>query len=572
MQPLRPDGGADPTPPSPEASARRPIDRRQFLQLSALGAAGIAGAGALRRSASQKKAPAHARHHRPSTEPGVKKTTLPSGVVVPTAAWLIAENKKKGTLDWICNHVQPDHALEGFASQVSAVHGDDVALFVNTTASAVQVQAYRMGYYQGLGGRLVMQTDFVAAGAQPAPVVSPDGTVSCPWKQTMTLSITKDWPPGCYLLKLVGNGGEEQFVPLTVRDDASRAAYVLQNSVTTWQAYNLWGDYSLYYGRTSSGGSDFANRARIVSFDRPYPQTWASGAADFVGNELPLLFHLESLGLDLTYWTDVDLHARPQLLMNHKCLFSLGHDEYWSQPMRQAAAQANAAGVNLAFLGANACYRQIRMEPNANGPNRLEVCYKDAAEDPLARQQPELTTVDWNQDPLNQPESTLIGAMYQSVRAKADMVVTDGSSWFYDGCNLTDGASFPAVILGEYDRYVPSLPGPRNLDVLAHSPVPGQSNWSDITYYTAPGQGGGVLASGSASFVSMLSTTGAIPSLVIPGPFPGITDLVRRAMENVYGRFGLGPATSFGASGGNWTEIYTGAAASAGTAAGTPAA
>lgn len=572
MQPLRPDGGADPTPPSPEASARRPIDRRQFLQLSALGAAGIAGAGALRRSASQKKAPAHARHHRPSTEPGVKKTTLPSGVVVPTAAWLIAENKKKGTLDWICNHVQPDHALEGFASQVSAVHGDDVALFVNTTASAVQVQAYRMGYYQGLGGRLVMQTDFVAAGAQPAPVVSPDGTVSCPWKQTMTLSITKDWPPGCYLLKLVGNGGEEQFVPLTVRDDASRAAYVLQNSVTTWQAYNLWGDYSLYYGRTSSGGSDFANRARIVSFDRPYPQTWASGAADFVGNELPLLFHLESLGLDLTYWTDVDLHARPQLLMNHKCLFSLGHDEYWSQPMRQAAAQANAAGVNLAFLGANACYRQIRMEPNANGPNRLEVCYKDAAEDPLARQQPELTTVDWNQDPLNQPESTLIGAMYQSVRAKADMVVTDGSSWFYDGCNLTDGTSFPAVILGEYDRYVPSLPGPRNLDVLAHSPVPGQSNWSDITYYTAPGQGGGVLASGSASFVSMLSTTGAIPSLVIPGPFPGITDLVRRAMENVYGRFGLGPATSFGASGGNWTEIYTGAAASAGTAAGTPAA
>jgi hypothetical protein len=516
--------------------------------------------------------PAHARHHRPSTQPGVKQTKLPSGVVVPTASWLIAENKKKGTLNWICNHVQPDHALEGFASQVSAARGDDVALFVNTTAAAVQAQVYRMGYYQGLGGRLVVQTDFVAAGAQPAPVTSPDGTVSCPWKPTMTLSVTKDWPPGCYLVKLVGNGGEEQFVPLTVRDDSSHAAYVLQNSVTTWQAYNLWGDYSLYYGRTPSGGSNFASRARIVSFDRPYPQTWASGAADFVGNELPLLMHLESLGLDVTYWTDVDLHARPQLLMNHKCLFSLGHDEYWSQPMRQGAAQANAAGVNLAFLGANACYRQIRFEPDANGPNRLQVCYKDAAEDPLAHQQPELTTVNWNQAPVDQPESTLIGAMYQSVGAKADMVVTDGSSWFYDGCNLADGASFPQTILGEYDRFVPALPGPRNLDVLAHSPVPGQSNWSDITYYTAPGKGGGVLASGSASFVSMLSTTGAIPSLVIPGPFPGITAAMRRAMENVYGRFGLGPATAFGASGGNWTEIYTGAAASAGTAAGTPSA
>ena len=304
---------------------------------------------------------------------------------MPTAPWLIAENAKPGTLNWICNFVQPDHALEGFASQVSAVPGDDVALFVNTTARAVQVQAYRMGFYQGLGGRLVLQTDFVPASVQPAPVVAAGlGTVSCPWSPTLTLNITKDWLPGCYLLKLVGDGGEEQFVPLTIRDDTSMASYVFQNSVTTWQAYNLWGSYSLYYGPDSSGRPEFANRARAVSFDRPYPQTWASGAADFVGNELPLLFHLESLGLDLTYWTDVDLHARPQLLMNHRCLFSLGHDEYWSQAMRQGAATANASGVNLAFLGANACYRQIRMQPTSVGPNRLQVCYKDAAEDPLA--------------------------------------------------------------------------------------------------------------------------------------------------------------------------------------------
>ena len=571
MQPPPSDGGSDPVP-SPEPEERRRLDRRQFLQFSALGAVGLAGTR-LANTKAKDRVPAHARHHAHGSGPAVVNTTLPSGIIVPTAPWLIAENAKPGTLNWICNFVQPDHALEGYASQVSAVPGDDVALFVNTRARAVQVQAYRMGYYQGLGGRLIWQSDFVAAKAQPAPVVTPGtGTVTCPWSPTTMIKITKAWLPGCYLLKLVGSGGEEQFVPLTIRDDTSTAAYVLQNSVTTWQAYNLWGDYSLYYGKTASGGQDFADRARIVSFDRPYPQTWASGAADFVGNELPLLFHLESLGLDLTYWTDVDLHAQPQLLANHRCLFSLGHDEYWSQPMRQAAAEANANGVNLAFLGANACYRQIRMEPSSVGPNRLEVCYKDATEDPLALQQPELTTVNWAQAPGGQPESTLIGSMYQSVRAKADMVVTDASSWFYDGCNLTDGQILPNMILGEYDRYVPAMPGPRNVDVLAHSPVPKQSNWSDITYYTAAGNGGGVLASGSASFVSMLSTTGGIPSLVIPGPFPGITDVVRRAMENVYGRFGLGPATSYGSSSGSWTEVYTGAAAAAGTAAGTASA
>jgi hypothetical protein len=551
---------------------QRPIDRRQFLQFSALGAAGLAGATRLGTRHSNQHVPARAKR-RGAPQAAVVDSKLPSGVIVPTAPWLIAENAKPGTLNWICNHNQPDHALEGFASQVSAVPGDDVAVFVSSTARAVQVQAYRMGYYQGLGGRLVVKTDFVPAKVQAAPVVTPGiGTVTCPWSPTLTLNITKDWLPGSYLLKLVGDGGEEQFVPLTIRDDASMASYVFQNSVTTWQAYNLWGSYSLYYGLDKSGRSDFAARARAVSFDRPYPQTWASGAADFVGNELPLLFHLESLGLDLTYWTDIDLHARPQLLMNHRCLFSLGHDEYWSQPMRQGAATANANGVNLAFLGANACYRQIRLQPTAVGPNRLEVCYKDAAEDPLAREQPALTTVNWNQAPVNQPESSLIGSMYQSVGAKADMVVTDASSWFYDGCNLSDGHTFSTVVLGEFDRYVPSLPGPHNADVLAHSPVPGQSNWSDVTYYTAPGNGGGVLASGSASFVSLLGTTGAIPPIVIVGARPGVTDVIRRAMENVYGRFGLGPATSYGSSSGNWSEIYTGAAASAGSAAGTPSA
>jgi hypothetical protein len=568
VQPLPSDGGSD----DASLPSQRPIDRRQFLQLSALGAAGFVGATHLHTTHQKQRVPAKAKRGVKGQAAVVNKQ-LPSGVFVPTAPWLIAENAEPGTLNWICNHNQPEHALEGFASQVSAVPGDDVAVFVSTTARAVQVQAYRMGYYQGLGGRLIVQTDFVPAKVQAAPVVTPGiGTVTCPWSPTLTLNITKDWLPGSYLLKLVGDGGEEQFVPLTIRNDASMAAYVFQNSVTTWQAYNLWGSYSLYYGPDSKGRASFAGRARAVSFDRPYPQTWASGAADFVGNELPLLFHLESLGLDMTYWTDVDLHTRPQLLMNHRCLFSLGHDEYWSTAMRQGAAAANAGGVNLAFLGANACYRQIRLQSTSVGPNRLQVCYKDATEDPIAQQQPALTTVNWNEAPVNNPESALIGSMYQSVGAKADMVVTDASSWFYDGCNLTDGHTFSNVILGEYDRYVPSLPGPHNADVLAHSPVPGQANWSDITFYTAPGNGGGVLASGSASFVSLLGNTGAIPPNVIVPAIPGTTDVIRRAMENVYGRFGLGPATSYGSSTGNWADVYSGANARVGSAAGTASA
>ncbi len=550
------------------SGSRPSIDRRRFLQLAAAGGAGLVIATATDAGAANKKRPpARAKKGRPEHLPAVVQTTLRSGVVVPTATWLIEENKKLGSIDWIVNRLQPEHALEGFASQVSAVPGDDVALFINTTGQAVQVQAFRMGYYGGIGGRLVYQSDMVPASVQRSPTVEPGiGMVSCPWSQTMTLSVDDTWPPGCYLLKLTNDVGHEQYVPLTIRDDTSTAAYVIQNSVTTWQAYNLYGSYSLYYGPTRRGALNFANRARAVSFDRPYPATWASGAADFVGNEFPLLYHLEKLGLDLTYWTDIDLHANPTLLANHRCLFSLGHDEYWSDQMRQAAQQGTQSGVNLAFLGANASYRQIRLQPTANGPNRLQVCYKSAAEDPMTRQNPALTTVNWNQAPVNNPESAMIGSTYQSVGAKANMVVTDASNWFFDGCNLSDHQLLPNMIIGEYDRFVPALPGPRNIDVLAHSPIPGQNNWSDLTYFTEAPGGGGVLASGSAYFVYRLASSTLIPPNVLPTAIPGVTDVLQRAMENLYSVFGNGPASVTTPSQGNWDAIYTGSAASRATA------
>jgi hypothetical protein len=545
----------------------RTIDRRRFLQ------GAVAGLGALALSAPEADAATrrhlHARPKRAERVlPEVFPRRLPGGLSAPSARWLVEENAMPGTNNWVVTGIQTPHALEGYASQVSAVAGDDVTLFVNTTASAFHVEAYRMGYYQGLAGRLIFQSDTVGRQQQRFPSLAPGSNmVSCNWEPSLTLSIDRTWPPGNYLLKLVGTAGEQQYITLTIRDDTSHAAFVIQNSVTTWQAYNLWGDYSLYYGN-APGGTDFSHRARIVSFDRPYPQTWAQGAADFFGNEFPLLYEMERLGLDLTYTTDVDLHAQPQLLANHRALFSLGHDEYWSTEMRSGAQSALAAGTNLAFLGANACYRQIRFQPSAVGPNRQQICYKDAGEDPLARESPMLTTVNWIQSPLNNPESSLIGSMYQSVGANADLAVTDSSAWLWNDCGLSDGEQLLGVVQGEYDRYVPSLPNPAGVDVLAHTPVPGQNNWSDVTYYTLP-YGGGVLSSGMASFVYKLSNTTEFPWNIVPKAIPGITEILLQSMRNVFGTFGTGPAGVVQPSSGNWANFYRGNAAAIGTAAGT---
>ena len=220
------------------------------------------------------------------------------------------------------------------------------------------------------------------------------------------------------MLKLVGSNGAQSYVPLTIRDDSSRAALVIQNSVTTWQAYNDWGGYSLYHG---PGGS-FGDRSRVVSFDRPYEARRGSG--DLFWIEAPVIYLAERLGLDVTYWTDIDLHQRPGLLMRHRALISLGHDEYWSSAMRRGALFARSHGVNLAFLGANDVYRHIRLEASPLGEDRREVNYKVAAEDPLYGVDDDEVTSQWREGPVPRPESLLLGGLYQCNPVTADMVVS----------------------------------------------------------------------------------------------------------------------------------------------------
>ena len=481
--------------------------------------------------------------------------------MAPVAPWVIAENAKPGTQNWVVTGQQTAGAIEGFASNVSAAVGGEISVFVNTIAKSFHVEAYRMGYYGGQGGRLIWQSDEVAGRQQPPSILTPVvNTVECPWSPSLTFRITSQWVPGAYLLKLVGDGGQQQYVPLCIRDDSSTAAYMIQHSVTTWQAYNLWGGYSLYYGKNGKG-QDFANRARIVSFDRPYPKSWAQGSADFFGNEFPVLYQMERLGLDVTYTTDIDVHQQPQLLLRHRSLLSLGHDEYWSLPMYDGAIQARDAGVNFAFLGANACYRQIRLQPSSIGENRLQVCYK-STDDPMYGVDNQQVTVNWPSPPVSRPECELIGSMYQSVGADNDLVITDSSSWLWQGTGVTNGQRLAKVVQGEYDRYHPELPGPRNIEIAAHSPVTNGKvqSWSDVTWYTAPG-GGGVFASGSASWIYKLSDTTGFPDNIVPAAVPGITSILMRAMENVYSAIGRGPGLTTQPSTPNWQSLYAGGSA-----------
>ena len=103
------------------------------------------------------------------------------GVKLPTSPAIVAENAKTGHAWWVTT---PQNAgdIEGYASQVSAVIGDTVTLFVSTKAAQFHVEAYRMGYYQGIGGRLVWQSAEVPGLRQPPPLlIPPTNTIECQW-------------------------------------------------------------------------------------------------------------------------------------------------------------------------------------------------------------------------------------------------------------------------------------------------------------------------------------------------------------------------------------------------------
>ncbi len=395
------------------------------------------------------------------------------------------------------------HDVEGYTGVDSAVPGTPIGLYISTVAAKYQVTAYRMGSYGDLNACRVWQSDWQPGSKQAAAVVTGStNTPSAPWQRSLTVE-TKGWIPGAYLFRIgTDQGSMGRFIPFTVRSSSFAGKVVFINADTTWQAYNAWGGYSLYHGLKGR-----ADRARAVTFDRPYD--FGVGAADFLGNELPLLTLAERLHLPMAYATDVDLERDPAAFAHAAAILSLGHDEYYSPKMRDALTAARDKGTNIAFFGANAVYRKIRFDSTSVGPDRLEINYKDST-DPIGATDPSQVTTQWGAPPSNDPESSLTGAMYRCNEPTLtfNLTVVAPSSWLLHGTPAVSGSSLLGLGGSEFDGVVPGLPTPRPMEILMHSPVTctGKAYASDVVYYTVP-SGAGVFDASTSSWVCAISNS-----------------------------------------------------------------
>lgn len=452
------------------------------------------------------------------------------------------ENERAGTSDWLLTKTRVDPKtkyrcpwIEGYCSHTSIRAGETLEIKVSTNPpSAFTIDLYRMGYYQGKGGRHLGRYGPFPGSVQPDPDIGEERLRACRWETALRVPIPPDWPSGVYLGKLTEEREQLQsYVIFIVRDERA-CDLVLHCSDTTWNAYNRWpSQWSLYDDGKKQWYWGPGVRA---SFDRPYGKycqlldaPLSQGSGEFLLWEFPLVFWLEKEGYDVSYVSNLDTHADPRALLRAKGLISTGHDEYWSLQMFHGVKDAIARGLNVAFLSANTCCGVVDFPGGPRTIRRIgqygpiqEVCVKNGF--------PELMDLKHN----GPNEAGLIGARSTyPVTGLGDWTCTKPGHWVFEGTGMKAGDSIPGLVGWEWHGDPAEIPG---LEVVASGKLRSRNTEGVYTSTLYPGpKGNWVFNAATIWWADGLSAPPGYlhPAKSMRGPDPR----VQRITSNLLRRF-----------------------------------
>lgn len=423
----------------------------------------------------------------------------------PPPSLVALENRRPGTRGWASFGGAPPGAIEGY-TLASAVPGDTLNFHVSANPSeSYRILVFRMGWYGGIGARLVACLPACDGSAAARTELSPSpnevGLVHAGWPIAQRLAIPHDWVSGYYLVHYVLTSGAHAgtstagFFILREAPGGPREPMLVQAGASTWQAYNGWGGGSLYEFNSPEG-----RRAAKVAFDRPMTRP---GLTKALAWDVPLVRFLERRGYDIAYQADVDTARDPATIEGRQLVVVAGHNEYWAKAVRDAFDRAKASGTDLAFFGANAAYWQIRYEEDY----RTIVAYKSASWDPET--DPQLETDLFRALVPPRYECALMGIQHQGGTLDWPVtgdytVVAAGDPWLAAG-GLAPGEVVKSIVSREVDTIPGSLTPDdscgNKLTVLFHRELGGDTlGDADGVRFTAT-SGARVFASGSHQFV-----------------------------------------------------------------------
>jgi hypothetical protein len=335
--------------------------------------------------------------------------------------------------------------IEGYTDQLSYRAGETIEFHISTTAPRYAMEIARLGATT----EVVLSRDNLPGSHHDIPENA--SSHGCQWPVSFQFEVPESWRSGYYNVRLraTDQGGKfvgrnrrsaevDLFFIVRAPQPGQTSPILLQLCTNTYNAYNNWGGSSLYayHGRANLQG-------HRVSFDRPME-------GQFRRWELPFVSWAERQGYTLEYCANSDLEYHPELLDQARLVLSVGHDEYWSAPMRDRLEAFIGRGGNVAFFSGNTCCWQVRGEDNG----RALTCWKQWFNlDPVfpTGEHATLSTL-WSHHLIQRPENTLTGVGFlrggyhrshgQFMDGTAAFTVHRPDHWLFQGTGLRRGEEF----------------------------------------------------------------------------------------------------------------------------------
>lgn len=364
-------------------------------------------------------------------------------------------------------------AVEGYTDKLSYLPGEEIAFHCTARTQTFALEIARIGHRR----EIVWQRSGIPCQEQAIPEEAYAN--GCGWPVSFSLRIPENWRSGYYEINLCGEESQEPvassqaFFVVRSQTPGQDTPILLVLSTNTYNAYNQWGGACLYSGATQVSfarplergfltrpEATFDGRAASVETD-PDPEhrrlqayqaehqfpLW-SASAGWHNWERRFVRWAEAQGYRLDFAVNSDLQFHPEVLQGYRLMVNVGHDEYWSWAMRDTVDQFVESGGNVAFLGGNNLFWQVRYADEG----RTMVCYKANArqQDPvMGTERQHLLTSLWSDPLIGRPENLTTGLSFcRGGYARMGFAVPRGSGaytvyrpdhWAFTGTHLRYG-------------------------------------------------------------------------------------------------------------------------------------
>jgi hypothetical protein len=441
-------------------------------------------------------------------------------------------------------------ATAGYVARQAIAPGETQSVYVSAPgARTVAVRVYRMGWYGGRGGRLVMTSSRLpATRQQPCAHRAATGLTECRWRPTLSFAIPSALASGVYIVKLRASTGAQSDCLFVVR--ATRPAPLLVEIPTaTYEAYNAWGGDSLYPGGEPVAATGTTQGVE-VSYDRPYDSQ--TGAGQFFIREVAMVRFLERHGYPVSYTTIESLDGDPGQVGGTRALIDVGHSEYWSPGAALALSAARERGTSLIFISSDTMAWRVRFAPASAASSQAgERDHRIIAYKQYAGRDPD-RLVPTGLVPLG--GAPLVGSAYNG--CITPRVALPGPpvyryyawrpspalepAWLFAGTGVTAATSIPGIVGYELDQRSPASPpgtlllgGGTGVSCMPETePSPVHGTVAETTLYTAP-SGALVFATGTLGWEYALSPVPQASPDAPATPDPRVVGMTRNLLARV---------------------------------------